>query len=106
MVRLFIPDATGNRPAHGGDARYATDPNWKDLCLFYEYFDGDTGRGCGASHQTGWTALVARLLSGFQPGGASGADRTTASEFERDALLNEPLRQGSDAPRPQSKSFS
>jgi hypothetical protein len=90
MVRLFVPDSTGNRPCHGGDERYAADPHWKDLCLFYEYFHGDTGRGCGASHQTGWTALVARLLSGFQPGGASGADNTTADEFEHDALLNEP----------------
>ena len=47
---------------HGGDARYQTDPHWKDLVLFYEYFHGDTGRGVGASHQTGWTALVATLL--------------------------------------------
>jgi hypothetical protein len=65
LVSLFMPDANGQRPCHGGEARYATDPNWKDLCLFHEYFHADTGRGCGASHQTGWTALVARILSGF-----------------------------------------
>jgi hypothetical protein len=82
LTKLFLPDAAGHRPAHGGGKRYATDPHWKDLCLFYEYFDGDTGRGCGASHQTGWTALVARLLSGFQRGGASGDDSTTESEVE------------------------
>ena len=43
-------------------ARYASDPQWRDLALFHEYFDGDTGRGLGASHQTGWTALVVRCL--------------------------------------------
>ena len=62
LTRLFVPDASGRRPAHGGDARYAQDPHFKDLVLFYEYFDGDDGRGCGASHQTGWTALVASCL--------------------------------------------
>jgi hypothetical protein len=49
---------------NAGDQRYASDPNWKDLVLFYEYFHGDTGRGVGASHQTGWTALVARIMAG------------------------------------------
>jgi hypothetical protein len=67
LVRLFLPDVRGNRPCHGGDARFATDPHWRDLILFYEYFHGDNGRGCGASHQTGWTALVARLLQKFDP---------------------------------------
>jgi hypothetical protein len=43
-------------------ARYADDPHWRDLVLFYEYFHGETGRGCGASHQTGWTALAVKLL--------------------------------------------
>lgn len=63
LNRLFIPEEeTGRRPAHGDDSRYATDPHWKNLVLFYEYFHGDTGEGLGASHQTGWTALVARLL--------------------------------------------
>jgi hypothetical protein len=59
---IFLPDGEGRRPCHGGDARYATDPDWKDLVLFYEYFHGDSGRGCGASHQTGWTALAAQHL--------------------------------------------
>ncbi|WP_395744106.1 MGH1-like glycoside hydrolase domain-containing protein [Prosthecobacter sp.] len=62
LTRLFEPDASGHRPCHNGDVRYATNPAWKDLVLFHEYFHADTGRGCGASHQTGWTALVARLV--------------------------------------------
>ncbi len=62
MTRLFEADENGHRPCHGGDARYATDPAWRDLILFHEFFHADTGRGCGASHQTGWTALVARLI--------------------------------------------
>ncbi|HEX6985784.1 MAG TPA: hypothetical protein VF170_10415, partial [Planctomycetaceae bacterium] len=62
LTRLFLPDETGRRPCYGRDRRYADDPHWKDLVLFHEYFHGDDGRGCGASHQTGWTALVAKLL--------------------------------------------
>ncbi|MGO9244827.1 MAG: MGH1-like glycoside hydrolase domain-containing protein [Verrucomicrobiia bacterium] len=62
LARIFLPDASGRRPCHGAEARYATDPHWKDLVLFYEYFHADNGRGCGASHQTGWTALAARCL--------------------------------------------
>ncbi|MDB4917932.1 MAG: hypothetical protein JWM95_5576 [Gemmatimonadetes bacterium] len=62
LTRLFLPDADGARPCHGGEQRYATDPHWRDLVLFHEYFHGDTGRGIGASHQTGWTSLVVRCL--------------------------------------------
>jgi hypothetical protein len=62
LTKLFLPGADGARPCHGGEQRYADDPHWKDLVLFYEYFDGDDGRGLGASHQTGWTALIAKLL--------------------------------------------
>ena len=62
LASIFLPDATGRRPCHGDDARYADDPHWRDLVLFHEYFHGDTGRGCGASHQTGWTALAARFI--------------------------------------------
>src|SRR6266542_21314 len=61
LLGLFRADATGRRPCHGGERRYAEDPNWKDLILFNEYFHGDTGRGCGASHQTGWTGLAGVL---------------------------------------------
>ncbi len=62
LVSLLLPDAAGRRPCHGHDPRYTHDTAWKDLVLFYEYFDGDTGRGCGASHQVGWTALAANVV--------------------------------------------
>jgi hypothetical protein len=62
LARLFLPDGAGRRPCHGQVRQYAEDPHWRDLVLFYEYFHGDNGRGLGASHQTGWTALVTRLL--------------------------------------------
>ena len=62
LARLFLPDSEGRRPCHAENLRYATDPHWRDLVLFHEYFDGDTGRGLGASHQTGWTALAVRCL--------------------------------------------
>jgi hypothetical protein len=62
LTRIFLRDARGRRPVHGGAARYASDPHWRDLVLFYEYFHGDDGAGIGASHQTGWTGLVAKLL--------------------------------------------
>ena len=60
---LFLADAAGHRPCHGAERRYAQDPHWKDLLLFYEYFHADTGRGCGTPHQTGWTALIADLMN-------------------------------------------
>jgi len=62
LSSIFVPDEKGARPCHGGDPRYADDPHWRDLVLFNEYFHGDTGRGLGASHQTGWTALVTRCM--------------------------------------------
>jgi hypothetical protein len=60
-VSIFLPNDNGKRPVHE-DSRYASDPLWKDYLLFFEYFHGDTGRGVGASHQTGWTAVVAKLI--------------------------------------------
>jgi hypothetical protein len=62
LARLFLPDGEGRRPCHGARARYSNDPHFRDLVLFYEYFHGEDGRGLGASHQTGWTALAANLL--------------------------------------------
>ena len=62
LASIFLPDRDGRRPCHGGEERYARDPAFKDLVLFYECFHADTGRGVGASHQTGWTALAARLM--------------------------------------------
>jgi hypothetical protein len=62
LTRLFLRDGGGRRPVYGAAAKFQTDPHWKDLILFYEYFHGDDGTGIGASHQTGWTGLVAKLL--------------------------------------------
>jgi len=62
MSRIFLQDDAGRRPVHGGTEKFQHDPHWRDLVLFYEYFHGDNGAGIGASHQTGWTGLVAKLL--------------------------------------------
>jgi hypothetical protein len=62
LTRLFLRDTKGRRPVFGDYDQMQTDPEFRDNVLFYEYFDGDTGRGCGASHQTGWTALAAVLM--------------------------------------------
>lgn len=62
LIRLFTADSNGRRPCFGEESVYQTHPNWKNLLLFHEYFHGDNGRGLGASHQTGWTSLVATLL--------------------------------------------
>ncbi len=64
LIKPFVADKDGRRPCHGDEVRFAEDPKWKELLLFHEYFHGETGRGCGASHQTGWTALVSRILAG------------------------------------------
>lgn len=66
LASIFLPDATGRRPCHGTSQRFATDPYDQGLLLFHEYFHGETGRGIGASHQTGWTALVAAIMT-FPP---------------------------------------
>jgi hypothetical protein len=62
LSRLFLKDETGRRPVFGDSPRHHSDPAFRDNVLFHEYFHGDTGRGVGASHQTGWTGLVALLL--------------------------------------------
>src|SRR5690606_567046 len=62
LCRIFLPEPDGTRPFRGRDHPFAHDPDWSPALLFHEYFHGDTGRGLGASHQTGWTALVTRCL--------------------------------------------
>jgi hypothetical protein len=62
LNRIFLRDEQGRRPVHGISEKFQSDPHWQDLILFYEYFHGDDGRGVGASHQTGWTGVVAKLL--------------------------------------------
>jgi len=60
-----VPDQSGRRPVFGGVEKFQNDPHWRDYLLFYEYFHGDNGAGIGASHQTGWTGLVAPLIEIF-----------------------------------------
>ena len=65
LVATFLRGADGRRPVYGGTAKFQDDPHWRDLILFHEYFHGDDGAGLGASHQTGWTGLVAPLIQLF-----------------------------------------
>ncbi len=65
LARIFTRDENGRRPVYGGTEKFQTDPHWKDHILFYEYFHGDNGAGLGASHQTGWTGLVAKTIQLF-----------------------------------------
>jgi hypothetical protein len=65
LTRIFLRDTRGRRPVYGGAEKFQTDPHWRDHILFYEYFHGDNGAGLGASHQTGWTGLVATLIQLF-----------------------------------------
>jgi len=103
LASIFLRDAQGRRPVHGGTRKFQEDPHWRDLILFYEYFHGDNGAGLGASHQTGWTGLVARAMHLFatstseqflelgkiaamtevEPGGAGAATGGTAARPTR-----------------------
>ena len=65
LTRIFLRDGAGHRPVFGGAGRFQRDPHWLDNLLFYEYFHGDNGAGIGASHQTGWTGVVALLIEIF-----------------------------------------
>jgi hypothetical protein len=72
LIRLFTRDANGRRAVYGGTEKFQSDPHWRDCILFYEYFHGDNGAGIGASHQTGWTGVVAQLIQTL--GHATAAD--------------------------------
>ena len=72
LSRIFLRDESGMHPVYGQTKKFQEDPYWKDYILFYEYFQGDNGAGLGASHQTGWTGLIARTLDLFARG--SGAE--------------------------------
>jgi mannosylglycerate hydrolase MGH1-like protein/glycosyl hydrolase family 63 len=65
LMRIFLQDEHGRRPVFGGTEKFQQDPNWRELIPFHEYFHGDNGAGIGASHQTGWTALVAKLIQQY-----------------------------------------
>jgi hypothetical protein len=65
LESMFLKDKEGRRPVYGGARKFQEDPHWRDCLSFYEYFHGDNGAGLGASHQTGWTGIVARLTHFF-----------------------------------------
>ena len=73
LIKLFRRGTDGRRPVFGGYEKFQTDPHFKDYILFHEYFHGDNGRGCGASHQTGWTGLIANLIAQLVPEGGMAA---------------------------------
>jgi hypothetical protein len=83
LTRIFLRDEQGARPMHGGSRKFQDDPYWRDLLLFYEYFHGDNGAGLGASHQTGWTGLVALLVQFF---GTVDARQVLEGRFRRPAV--------------------
>ncbi|HVO64826.1 MAG TPA: hypothetical protein VMT53_28145 [Terriglobales bacterium] len=71
LSSIFLRDANGKRPVYGGTRKFQEDPHWRDYILFYEFFHGDNGAGLGASHQTGWTGIIARMLDMFARGSAA-----------------------------------
>jgi hypothetical protein len=77
LTCLFLKDKDGRRPVNGGEARFHSDPHWRDYIPFYEYFHGDNGAGLGASHQTGWTGVIARIMHLFA---TSSAEQVLKSE--------------------------
>ena len=87
LAGTFRRDA-GRRPVYGGSAKFQNDPHWRDLILFYEYFHGENGAGLGASHQTGWTGLVAPLVDLF-----GRVDAKSLLESERALLLARVVRE-------------
>jgi hypothetical protein len=88
LTGTFLRDNNGQRPVYGGTAKFQEDPHWRDLILFYEYFHGDNGAGLGASHQTGWTGLVAPLLDLF-----GRIDAKTVLEAERGQVIARVVRE-------------
>jgi hypothetical protein len=84
LARLFLHDQSGKRAWWGNTEQFASDPAWRDLQLFYEYFHGDTGQGLGASHQTGWTALIALLLEEIGESSASPHTESSTSATQQE----------------------
>jgi hypothetical protein len=82
LAGTFLRDANGQRPVYGGTAKFQNDPHWRDLILFFEYFHGDNGAGLGASHQTGWTGLIAPIMDIF-----ARIDAKTFLETERGRIF-------------------
>ena len=86
LERIFLRDDKGHRPVFGGAKKFHDDPHWRDYILFYEYFHGENGAGLGASHQTGWTGVIARIIDGL---GRLDADR--ALDFSKEELTDRML---------------
>jgi hypothetical protein len=108
-VRIFERTPQGTRPVFGGNTRFQTDPHWRDNILFYEYFHGDIGAGIGASHQTGWSGLVAVLMESHAsaPMLASAAPHTVPEHAPlgfrpRDASMPRRQESGPLVPEPQN----
>jgi hypothetical protein len=85
LASIFLRDKDGRRPVYGGTEKFQQDPNWRDYLLFYEYFHGDNAAGLGASHQTGWTGIIARLMHVFATVGADDVAASTTAVAERQA---------------------
>jgi hypothetical protein len=90
LSSIFLRDPSGRRPVYGGSRKFQEDPHWRDHILFYEYFHGDIGAGLGASHQTGWTGVVAKLIQMF----ASVSGESLLKEFKKGAITYRGKRQG------------
>jgi hypothetical protein len=115
LSRLFLRDEKGRRPVFGGTEKFQSDPHWKDNVLFYEYFHGDNGAGLGASHQTGWTGVIAGLMrlgalmkpEDILEHGSHAVVRTTAKQKTGDAkrtaihssTLHDRISDRAEAPR-------
>jgi hypothetical protein len=78
LIKLFLKGRDGRRPVYNDYEKFQTDPHWRDLILFHEYFHGDTGAGLGASHQTGWTGIIAKLIQQYAKYSAPGAEAAAA----------------------------
>lgn len=83
LIGTFVKDSSGRRPVYGASEKFQTDPYWRDNVLFFEYFNGDTGAGVGASHQTGWTGCIARII---QANGAFDEKDLEKPDAERRAI--------------------
>ncbi|HEV3237506.1 MAG TPA: glucosidase [Gemmataceae bacterium] len=83
LSNIFLKNEQGRRPVFGGAKKFQEDPHWRDCLLFYEYFHGDNGAGLGASHQTGWTGIIARILHLFASVQQEDLDRDRAVYFEK-----------------------
>jgi hypothetical protein len=95
LANTFLRNADGQRPVYGGTAKFQEDPHWRDLILFYEYFHGDNGAGLGASHQTGWTGLIAPIMDIF-----GRLDAKATLEGSRDHLFDRLVREQVDGEQP------